>query len=570
MDGQSYYWSKKNPRLSQFTDLVYGNASCYAGYDGVDRHDYSTFLYRDKAVAVIERHDYEASPMFLYLAMQAVHDPFYDFDNFESGIPKSYLAEDMYAQIVSDVSGRKRRQYAMALRLMDEAVESVYTALDEQGQLENTYVIFTSDNGGCYGGGGKNGEYRGAKGSLWEGGTKVDAFVYSPLLDSSLQGSQYQGLMHVSDWMPTILDMANVGFVPAEGYELDGVSHWGHLNREAQEEEEEEEYPREYLLYNYIIDVGGKDFSLDSNAPVAVRNQAGMKLIHSYVGNPSSEYYAYDDKLDDDSTMNLRWECTQSDSMTGGVYKTMLFDLAKDPYETTDLYDDADYADVKAELYEQIEAAYAGHAFCSGDGAAKSNKEQRKVWKDAGDYIVPWAEVEAEQRELHGYASYCASPDHTLAPSYDRPTAEPTHKPSRHPTELPTFQPSEEPTPKPSKADSTAKPTKKPSREPTFQPSEEPSLVPSLQPSLAPSYEPSLEPSLAPSLEPTPTLDAPTLRHTSPPTPSLLLNRPTAAPTAVVDEPPVLLSAPPSPSTMLSMPPSPSAMYHEPQAGPPA
>ena len=573
MDGQTYYWSKKNPRLSQFTDLMYGNTSCYSGYDGVDRHDYSTFLYRDKAINTIKSHDYQASPMFLYLALQAVHDPFYDYDNFESGIPSDYLSDGMYDTIISEVKGRKRRQYAMALTLLDEAVESVYDALDNEGQLDNSYVIFTSDNGGCYGGGGKNGEYRGGKGSLYEGGTKVDAFIYSPIFSSSLRGSQYKGLMHVSDWMPTILDMADLSYTAATGYELDGVSHWGYLNSK----DDDGVYPRSYLLYNYIVDVGGKDFSLDSNAPVAVRNQDGFKLIHSYVGNPSTEYYDYDTILDDDSTMNLKWECTQSDSMSGGEYKMMLFDLSSDPYETTDLYDDPTYAEIKADLYAQIDAAYEGHAYCSGDGNAKSNKEQRKLWKAAGDYIIPWAEVD-EQRE--NFPGYCQSLDHSLSPVY-------TSNPSKRPTETPTRKPSKSPTSEPSKKPSKF-PTSDPSKRPTYGPTEEPSFGPTEEPSSAASSEPTAaDVSDAPTFEPTivPTNEVPTLRLTSPPTPTrMLTNAPTTSsaparepsfePTLVAfsgasseptNEPSELeFTSPPSPSSMHTSPPSPSSIVSSP------
>lgn len=76
LGGQSYYWSKRDPTDSVFKDLLYANIDCYAPYNGSDVHKYSTFLYRDKAVDIIENHDYSNSPMFLYLAFQAVHDPY--------------------------------------------------------------------------------------------------------------------------------------------------------------------------------------------------------------------------------------------------------------------------------------------------------------------------------------------------------------------------------------------------------------------------------------------------------------------------------------------------------------
>ena len=42
-------------------------------------------------------------------------------------------------------------------------------------------------------------------GSLFEGGVRVDAFVYSTKIPESLRGTEYQHLFHVSDWFPTIL-----------------------------------------------------------------------------------------------------------------------------------------------------------------------------------------------------------------------------------------------------------------------------------------------------------------------------------------------------------------------------
>jgi arylsulfatase A len=57
----------------------------------------------------------------------------------------------------------------MALSLLDDAVSTIYTALDDKGISDNTYIIFASDNGGCYSAGGKNGPLRGTKGSLFEG-----------------------------------------------------------------------------------------------------------------------------------------------------------------------------------------------------------------------------------------------------------------------------------------------------------------------------------------------------------------------------------------------------------------
>jgi arylsulfatase A-like enzyme len=44
------------------------------------------------------------------------------------------------------------------------------------------------------------------------GGTHVESFVYSKLLHSDLQGTEYDGIFHVTDWFPTLLDMAGVNY----------------------------------------------------------------------------------------------------------------------------------------------------------------------------------------------------------------------------------------------------------------------------------------------------------------------------------------------------------------------
>jgi hypothetical protein len=56
------------------------------------------------------------------------------------------------------------------------------------------------------------------------GGVKVDSFIYSPLLSSSVQGTDYTGIMHVTDWFPTMLELADISYIPTHGYYLDGVS----------------------------------------------------------------------------------------------------------------------------------------------------------------------------------------------------------------------------------------------------------------------------------------------------------------------------------------------------------
>ena len=94
--------------------------------------------------------------------------------------------------------------------------------------LFTTCFHFPVDNGGV----GKKGNaessnwpLRGAKNTLWEGGIKGIAFVNSPLLPSSAVGTVQTALMHVSDWLPTLVEGVAGGV--AEGrLPLDGFNMW--------------------------------------------------------------------------------------------------------------------------------------------------------------------------------------------------------------------------------------------------------------------------------------------------------------------------------------------------------
>ena len=58
-------------------------------------------------------------------------------------------------------------------------IQRVLEELDAMGMMDNTLVVFASDNGGCPSGGGSNFPFRGFKHTLFEGGVRTPAFVYS-------------------------------------------------------------------------------------------------------------------------------------------------------------------------------------------------------------------------------------------------------------------------------------------------------------------------------------------------------------------------------------------------------
>jgi arylsulfatase A-like enzyme len=88
---------------------------------------------------------------------------------------------------------------------------------------DDTILLFTSDNGGNNFVGGNNFPYRGSKSMSWEGGVRVPAFIRAPER-FHFEPRDYRGLMHISDFFPTILRM--IGH-PQQGEAMRLVLHGG-------------------------------------------------------------------------------------------------------------------------------------------------------------------------------------------------------------------------------------------------------------------------------------------------------------------------------------------------------
>ncbi|XP_071954504.1 arylsulfatase J-like [Antedon mediterranea] len=172
---------------------------------------YSTHVFTDEAIDIIKNKT-EDKPLFLYLSYQAPHSPLEVPDEYKEPLRGIFTDEN-------------RLSYAAMVSCLDEGIGKVIDALKETGIYEDTIIIFSSDNGGVGGSEGNNWPLRGLKFSLFEGGIRAVGFVHSPLLSVKVKGTINNGLIHVSDWFPTIVE-GIAGWNTNGTKPLDGINQW--------------------------------------------------------------------------------------------------------------------------------------------------------------------------------------------------------------------------------------------------------------------------------------------------------------------------------------------------------
>ena len=179
-----WFWQKSYTKNGELVEL--------------DKEIYYEDVIHDFAMDFLRRQ--RQGPFFLYYPTHLVHGPILRTPD---SAPDS---QDLYADNVA---------------YLDKVVGKTVAEVDKLGLRENTLILFTGDNGTA----GKSGtvggrQLNGAKGSMWEGGTRV------PLI-ASWKGTTPAGrvnsdLVDCSDFYATCGDLA--GAQPPQGVTIDGRS----------------------------------------------------------------------------------------------------------------------------------------------------------------------------------------------------------------------------------------------------------------------------------------------------------------------------------------------------------
>lgn len=142
-------------------------------------------------------------PWFLYHCTRGCHFDNYPPDKFKGKSRARYPFTDVLVEL-DDIFGR------------------LFKALEETGQLDNTLIFLTSDNGpemeswpdSSYT------PFRGSKGTTWEGGIRVPGiFYWKGMIES---GRESDGLFDFCDILPTFCALAGADNLPSDRY-IDGV-----------------------------------------------------------------------------------------------------------------------------------------------------------------------------------------------------------------------------------------------------------------------------------------------------------------------------------------------------------
>ena len=171
---------------------------------------YLTDLISDRAVDYVERTAGAGAPFLLSLHYTAPHWPWETRDD-------AHLSEEVRANLFH-VDGGNIHTYRRMIHHMDEGIGRVVQALRRRGVLENTLIVFTSDNGGERFS--DNWPLVGGKMDLTEGGIRVPWIAQWPAVVQP-GGTTDQHCMTM-DWSATMLDAAGVR--PDAAHPLDGVS----------------------------------------------------------------------------------------------------------------------------------------------------------------------------------------------------------------------------------------------------------------------------------------------------------------------------------------------------------
>ncbi len=230
---------------------------------------YCTDVFFQEAMQWIDQPEDER-PFFAYIALNAAHWPWFVPDTYRHAIREAMNARP---EVVKSLGPNRKKDLVSFLAMganIDDNMGRLDQYLERSGQLDDTIVVFLTDNGSTMGIHYYNARMRGSKTTLWEGGHRVPCFIRWPagIPDSG----EIKELSHVQDLMPTLADLCGIKQqLPAQ---LDGVSLRPLI------ENRNEQLADRMLVINYSRMPGFKVQYTDENPAIPHRDGACVMWKH--------------------------------------------------------------------------------------------------------------------------------------------------------------------------------------------------------------------------------------------------------------------------------------------------
>lgn len=198
---------------------------------------YSTDLITNHAINFIDKANKNNEPFFTFISYNAPHYGKADPDNIIEHTVElnrgKYLGFDIanvlqapteYIKRFEHISDPYRQAYSAMVACMDDNIGKILDKLQQEKLLNNTIIWFISDNGGYsekYFGHADNGDLRGEKGTLWEGGIKIPSLLlWKGKIES---GKIINNTLCNIDVLPTLLSILNIQIPDTSKFCIDGI-----------------------------------------------------------------------------------------------------------------------------------------------------------------------------------------------------------------------------------------------------------------------------------------------------------------------------------------------------------
>lgn len=287
-----FYWGE--PNRPNFHDLWRNREEIFE--DG----RYFTERITDEAIEFCSANT--RRPFCAYLAYNAPHYPMH--------------APDAYMRRFSNLP-MERRTYAAMIAAVDDGVGRLRATLERSGQWENTLFFFTGDNGattekraglnGNYATAGSNGNFRGYKFSVFDGGTHIPGFVHYPI---RIRPRTMPQLAQAMDILPTALTAA--GLPLPDG--LDGLSLWNSLTSDAPSPHKELFWTNQGQTAvrrgSWKLVLNGKDFDRrpEGNKPLSGFDAVWLSNLEEDPGESKNLRSANPVLADELATLAAKWQ----------------------------------------------------------------------------------------------------------------------------------------------------------------------------------------------------------------------------------------------------------------------